>query len=702
MQHMDSMDSDKRKSGLSLVGDLPWGTHFCQFYQSPEDLLGILIPFCKAGLDNNELCVWVAPGLQGSREAGQALAAAIPGFQRYVDSGQMEVVPAGRWLGKTSESEKSMLSRLDRAVRSGFDGLRLARVFSPGTGSRKTFAPSADTEAMAGLNAVAAFAYPRDEFDAVGLMEVVKRHRFALVRNAGRWEVIESSEATVARDALRRSEEKLQSLFSNMAEGFAYHRIVLDGQGKPCDYVFLQVNDAFERLTGLKREDIIGKLVTQVMPGIEKDPAAWIDRYGAVALTGSPAHFQSYSEPLGKWYAVSAFSPQRGFFAVTFSDITDNKRSEDELRKAKTEWERTFDSVPDLIAILDGRHRVVRANRAMAERLGVTPEQCIGLHCYEAVHGTSGPPAFCPHVQTCRDGCQHVADVYEPRLGGHFLVSTTPLFDGRGRLDGSVHVARDITERKKSEEALKQRTMDLEAANKEVASFSYTVSHDLRAPLRSMDGYAQALIEDYGDKLDEQGREWLGNIRSASQAMGQLINDILGLSRVVRVELKQERLDLSAMALSVAESLQKAEPGRQVQLAIAPGVEAWGDAGLVRMVLENLLGNAFKFTSQRREARIEFGMTRQEGRAAFFVRDNGAGFNMAYVQKLFQPFQRLHSGKEFPGTGIGLATVQRVIDRHGGEAWAEGKVGEGATFYFTLERGEHTANDREDHTAGRR
>ena len=231
---------------------------------------------------------------------------------------------------------------------------------------------------------------------------------------------------------------------------------------------------------------------------------------------------------------------------------------------------------------------------------------------------------------------------------------------------------------------LEQRHTELAAVNKELESFSYSVSHDLRAPLRGIDGFSQALLEDYADKLDEQGQNYLRRVRAAAQRMGELIDDLLTLSRVTRGELIQEVVDLSALAQSVANELRQAEPKRQVEFVIAEGLVVEGDRRLLRVMLENLLGNAWKFTSRHSSARIELGVTQSEGDLAFFVRDDGCGFDMAYAGKLFGAFQRLHSASEFPGTGIGLATVQRIVHRHGGKVWAEGRVGEGATFYFTL------------------
>ncbi len=225
---------------------------------------------------------------------------------------------------------------------------------------------------------------------------------------------------------------------------------------------------------------------------------------------------------------------------------------------------------------------------------------------------------------------------------------------------------------------------ELERANKELEAFSYSVSHDLRAPLRHVDGFSQILLEDYAEKLDEPGRRYLQQVREASQQMAQLIDDLLNLSRVTRTELRREVVDLSRMAEQVVEGLTKTQPDRIVEFVIEKGLITEGDTRLLRVLLDNLLGNAWKYTGKRQKARIEFGRTMRDGKPSFFVRDNGAGFDMAYVHKLFGVFQRLHGVSEFPGTGIGLATGQRIVHRHGGQVWAEGVVDQGATFYFTL------------------
>jgi light-regulated signal transduction histidine kinase (bacteriophytochrome) len=269
-------------------------------------------------------------------------------------------------------------------------------------------------------------------------------------------------------------------------------------------------------------------------------------------------------------------------------------------------------------------------------------------------------------------------------------------FDQDQRPIRMVGVTQDVTERKAIEDELAKhrqsleelvasRTKELETINKELESFSYSVSHDLRAPLRAIDGFSHALLDDYQEKLDETGKDYLQRVCNSAHRMGDLIDDLLGLSRVTRHNLNRITVDMSALAESVIAELKAGDPDRSIETSIMPGIMGYGDKNMLRVVLSNLLGNAWKYTSNNDGAKIEFGFELRDGEKVYYVRDNGVGFDMSHSDKLFGAFQRLHRRDEFEGTGIGLATVQRVIHRHGGEIWAEAEVGQGAVFYFTLE-----------------
>jgi PAS domain S-box-containing protein len=286
-------------------------------------------------------------------------------------------------------------------------------------------------------------------------------------------------------------------------------------------------------------------------------------------------------------------------------------------------------------------------------------------------------------------------------------ISLSPLETEQGTLVSAA--IRDVSEHKRIElemralsESARRHATELEAVNRELETFSFSVSHDLRAPLRSIDGFSLALIEDYADKLEPEAREYLQRIRAATQRMGNLIDDLLTLSRIARDEMRDEVFDLSALVNTILAELREADPGRKVECVVANGIAARGDPRLLRTALENLLGNAWKFTAKKQSARIEFGVSQPNGQPIYFVRDDGAGFDMRYAAKLFGAFQRLHSGAEFPGTGIGLASVQRVVLRHGGRIWAEAAVDKGTTISFTLHDTRGDAREQKNDAAGGR
>jgi len=266
----------------------------------------------------------------------------------------------------------------------------------------------------------------------------------------------------------------------------------------------------------------------------------------------------------------------------------------------------------------------------------------------------------------------------------HVSLTSSPIHDSGGELIGASKIVSDITARRHAEQALATAKDAAEAANRELEAFSYSVAHDLRAPLRGMNGFAQLLLNSYRDKLDPEGQDWLQEILLNAQKMGELIDALLSLARVTRSELQRDDVDLSVIVRDTIAQLESSEPERHVEFGVQDQVHANVDIRLVRALFQNLLGNAWKFTSKVPVARVEFGAMDTGGVPAFFVHDNGAGFEMAFANKLFAPFQRLHTIDEFAGTGIGLATVQRIVHRHGGRVWAESVVDAGATFYFTL------------------
>lgn len=673
----DEQRNTMRATGIEAIGSVPWGTHFCLFYQHQHELLEILVRYFKAGLEQHEYCLWITSDELGVEEAKVGLAQVVENMDSYLLSGQCEILA---YCQECSLDEKFSL-----AQHRGFSGLRLSgnlcRLEAP-TGQACREYESALHNVIDHFPMIALCSYSLAKGNAVELLEVMASHDFALIKHCNQWQVIESAE----------------------------------------------------------------------------------------------------------------------------------QRNVEALRQANDDWKRTFDSVPDLMAILDNRHRVVQVNRAMADRLGKTPEQCVGLHCYEVVHGTNCPPAFCPHVLTCKDGHEHIVEVHEPLLGGDYLVSTTPRFDGQGQCIGAVHIARDITARKQVElerehllakvqlqsaefatviqaigdavllidpewnfllmnptaenlfgftlEAFQQMTpvermtticayqpdgqpyaledmpgicalrgdavqgelsllqrcdgakvwmivnampvytdngtmigtvlsatdvTTLHAIQEQMKLFIHMVSHDLRAPLTIIKGYADILQELIGESGNAMLQQSTDAIKGGVRRMDTMIDDLV---EVARLEGGQQELELNPVALpgylsNFLTGNARAIDISRISLDIPSDLPpVLADGIRLERILMNLLTNAEKYSAPATPIIIQARQVEEE--IVVSVIDQGRGIHPDDLPHLFNRFYRARGERHPDSIGLGLHITKLLIEAHGGCLWVESELDKGSTFSFTL------------------
>jgi PAS domain S-box-containing protein len=568
------MHRNLRKTGIDVMGDVPWSTHSCQFYRSGADLLETIVPFMKAGLENNELCVWITSAPVKKDAAEAAMSAAMPDFAKYVREGRIEMVPHTDWYLKDgvfdpAKALKGWAAKYNSAIGRGFEGLRAAT--STSWLRKKDWKAFSDHEKDCNLSLdkqkiLAVCAYPLKGRAAAEVIDVVSNHQISLIKHEGAWTLVESSEKRKAEEKILESEARYRGLYESIRDGIM--RTDIDGRIVDCNRAYL---------------DMLGFSMDEIRN-------------------------------------------------MTFLDLTPAK------------WHET--------------NRLIIRDQLMTR--GYSDE-------YEKE--------------------------YIRKDGSVIPVSnrTWLIEDNDGRPAGMWSIVRDITAHKRAEEEITKLHLELngqirklEEVNSELEAFNFSLAHDLSTPLRIIDGFSKMLEKYHQDSLGGEGREFIKTIRGSSRKMGMFINDLLKLARLGRSEIRKSEIDMSGLAAALSSEIGSMAQ-RKVEFRITPLPPALGEETLIRQALFNLLSNAVKFAGPRERPVVEVGCeAAATGECVYFVRDNGVGFDMRHADKLFGVFKRLHTESEFEGTGAGLAIVKRVIQRHGGRVWADARVGEGATFYFTL------------------
>lgn len=726
-----------RKTGIEIIGEIPWGTHFCMFYKTKYDLLEIIIPYLRAGLENGEFCMWITSKPLTKSAAIKAVRRAIPGFNDFLAAGQIEILGFDEWYVKNGSFESDRVlngwvEKYNNARQRGCSGLRLTgNTFWLEKEDWQNFMHYEDAinDVIGNYRMLALCTYSMDRCGAAEIIDVAQSHQFVLANRDNQWTMIENAEIKQTKEALNRNNQKLEILSNAAALLLKSNdpQSVMDNLcRKVMEFLDCQVflnylvdeSRSYMRLNawaGIPEESAMGIELesgepvcgcaardarTIVVNNIRETPDPGTELVESLGMEAYACHpLMAENRVIGTLSFGTAtrsnFSPDDLAMMKTVADMaavalmriqteTYLRRSEERLRQASREWEDTFNSISDPISIHDEHFRIVKANRAFTKVLGMEPEEFIGKKCHEVIHKSEKPWFNCPHKQCLSRGKPVTAEFLEQGLGKYLLVSCSPISDCQQQFNGTIHVIKDVTERNRYLEELQIRTAELEDTNSELESFSYTVSHDLRAPLRAIEGFSNMLLQEISNKLDQESMRKFNVISSNAEKMSHLIDDLLSYSRTGRAKASITKIDIESLVQEIWKDLQEGNPDRLMEMRIGSLPPAAGDRMLVRQALANLLSNSVKFSRKRERALIEVSGVKSGRFNTYCINDNGAGFDMNCYNKLFEIFRRLHKESDFEGTGVGLAIVKKIVEKHGGSIWAEGKPGKGATFYFTL------------------
>lgn len=748
------MSRKLRQSGVDLIDGVPWGTHFCQFYQTKNDLIDILVPYFKAGLENNEFCVWVTSKPLEVEEAKEAMQNAVENFDRYLDEGQIEIISYDAWYLKEDSfnSDRALngwIKKLGDGLNRGYDGLRLSgNTFWLEQRDWNDFVNYENEidAVISEYNMLALCTYCLDNCGANEIIDVVNNHQFTVIKRDGKWTLLESLKQKKILKKLEDSRSRYSSLFDNMLNGYAHCEMIFDENGKAVDYKHLNVNEAFENLTGLK--DVTGKKISEIVPETKDEHPELLEKYARVAATGVPEQFEIYFKPLDKWFNISVHSPERNHFITVFENITKRKKHDEIMDKALKKYSQLNKT---LRALRDSSHVMTHASdedsyledlcRIIVDDCGhslvwigfidentqkVVPVAYAGFdnNYIENLNiklddtdrgcgptGTAirtGKPCICENMHTdpkfkpwreealkrgysssivlplMSDGKAFGAlNIYSIETNPFSYEETALLKELADDISYGIKSLKLKIAHEKAEKALRESLIEVERSNAELEQFAYVTSHDLREPLRMISSFLQLLERRYGNKLDEEAKEFIGYAVDGAQRLDAMINDILLYSRVANKEKQFTKVRCEKVLDEAYLNLKASIEETNTKISIEPLPTLVMDEHLMIQLFQNLLSNAIKYRSDE-TPKIHVFTKKEDNHWLFGVKDNGIGISKEHAEKIFTIFQRLHTKDEYEGTGIGLAIAQKIVHQHGGDIWVESEPGEGSTFYFTI------------------
>ena len=698
--------------------------------------------------------MWVTSEPLSADEAENAMRNALPEVDRYFKNGQIEIIPYSDWYVKEGSfnSDRVLngwIDKLNNGLRKGFEGLRLSgNTFWLEKEDWDDFV-SYETEVdkvIDSFKMIAMCTYCLDKCNANEIIDVVNNHQFALIKREGEWTLLESSKKKKIEEELKESKYKYLSLFDNMLDGYAHCEMIYDNQGNPIDFIYLNVNEAFERLTGLS--NVQGKKISEIIPQTKETHPELLEIYGKVASTGKPEKFEIDFKPLDRWFTVSVYSPQKNHFIAVFENITERKDADEKLNETLKNYSQLNQTLLALrdssqvmmhatdetdyldnlckIIIDDCGHSMVWIGITEEKGKKVIPVAYAGFEeeyiktldiTYEDTERGQGPtgtairtgklcicenmqidPRFKPwREEALKRG--YSSSIVLPLISDDkvfgalniYSKETNPFSEEEKML--LKELADDIsygitslryrTAHDKAEKALRKSFKEVERSNAELEQFAYVTSHDLREPLRMISSFLQLLERRYKDQLDQDANEFIGYAVDGAKRLDAMINDILIYSRVANKEKKFTHVHCDKVLDEAYLNLKTSIEETNAEILNDPLPTIMIDEHLMIQLFQNLIGNAIKYRSENKP-KIYISSYKEEKQWLFSVKDNGIGISQEYLEKIFTIFQRLHTNEEYDGTGIGLAIAQKIVHQHGGDIWAESELGEGSTFYFTI------------------